>query len=388
MTVDIVQSLAAEALSTFAAARSNSVPRTPDSGPAVLATLAVETGDAVSAEMARAALEAWLDHYAGAVDGLALFGGLAGLFAGASTAASVVPQLRSMAAAIGARMSASIAERQAVEGAWHDYDLVSGPAGVVLGLLTDPECPPALVLPPARRLAALCADPELRALRVRAYARDDRRAWNLGRVNTGVAHGVGGVVAALRAAYESAGFRDLRQPLERACRWLVRASVTDARGVLTWPAGALGAGGPGVGAATRRQAWCYGTPGVAWCLWDAGRALDDVALRSFALAAMRSYCVNFDGDDHFWGEPGDALGVCHGAAGVLAIADAFATHADDPGAAELADRLEAALLSRTDELRTLFASDMTLLTGASGILSVLLLRRDARRGWLNQLALR
>ncbi|MHC3388653.1 hypothetical protein ACLQ2E_04235 [Streptomyces lavendulocolor] len=49
---------------------------------------------------------------------------------------------------------------------------------------------------------------------------------------------------------------------------------------------------------------------------------------------------------NFGHTPGDLLGLCHGAAGVLAVADALARHARLPAAAALAVRLRGRLLDR------------------------------------------
>jgi hypothetical protein len=230
----------------------------------------------------------------------------------------------------------------------------------------------------------------LNRLRVSGYREDKLRNWNCGRINTGLAHGVGGVIAALRSASEidRSLADELKGPLRRACRWLVDESYVDERGLQTWSVAAL-EGAPAPRGARRRQAWCYGTPGLAWTLWEAGRVLEDAALRSFAEDAMCSFCAVFD--DRFYiddGPPDDALGICHGAAGTLAIADAFAVHANHAEAEKLAAALQAYLLARTDKLLALAESNMTLLTGASGILAVLLVRAGRQRHWLAQLGLR
>jgi hypothetical protein len=227
-------------------------------------------------------------------------------------------------------------------------------------------------------------------LRVGFYRDDRLRSWNFGRINTGMAHGVAGVAAALRAASETAPWvrQQLGPPLRRVCRWLMEESFNDSRGLLTWtPGGREGA--PPPSGASSRQAWCYGAPGVAWALWESARVLDDPGLRSFAEDAMRTFCAAFAEERYIDDAPADdALAFCHGAAGTLAIADAFARSAKLTEAASLADRLEAYLLARLDEVQALAERNMTLLTGASGILAVLLTRHGGRRDWLSQFALR
>jgi lantibiotic biosynthesis protein len=274
--------------------------------------------------------------------------------------------------------------------AWEDYDLAFGPAGVILALGTDRGCPPEYVRPAARHLALLCQRDDLDGLRIGRYHGDERRAWDYGRINTGLAHGITGVAAALCAASEtSAALREeLSAPLQRLCRWLVAASYIDPRGLRAWDPAHCGQR-QDASVARRRQAWCYGTPGVAWTLWEAARVLQEPPLQDFAEDAMRSFCSAFD--ESFYIDPDpihDALPICHGAAGTLAIADAFLLHAGLLEASTVCNRLEAYLLAHIDDIRSLAQKNMTLLTGASGALAVLLTRYGARRDWMSQIALR
>jgi hypothetical protein len=171
---------------------------------------------------------------------------------------------------------------------------------------------------------------------------------------------------------------------------LVGQSYVDDRRLVTWTPAARG-GAPPQGA-SRRQAWCYGTPGTAWTLWEAGRVLADHDLQLFAVGAMRSFCRAFEVGFYLYdsdgGSPGETLAICHGAAGTLAIADAFARHAGMPEAARLADSLEAYLLARLDEVRGLAAVSMGLQAGAGGVLATLVTRQGGDRRWLGLAALR
>ncbi|EWM12828.1 lanthionine synthetase LanC family protein [Kutzneria sp. 744] len=126
----------------------------------------------------------------------------------------------------------------------------------------------------------------------------------------------------------------------------------------------------------RRQGWCYGIPGIAWALWTAGARADAVRL-------VRILCQTFDPEVNLYGRDADRLGICHGAAGVLLIADAFA-RCGVTGAAGLRDLMRAYLLERLDLLPSL---DETLLTGASGVLAALLTVDGANPHWLRSLGL-
>ncbi|MFI9388515.1 lanthionine synthetase LanC family protein [Kutzneria sp. NPDC052558] len=125
-----------------------------------------------------------------------------------------------------------------------------------------------------------------------------------------------------------------------------------------------------------RQGWCYGMPGIAWALWTAGA-------RAEAMRYLRILGQTFDPDRNLHGRDADRLGICHGAAGVMLIADAF-VHAGVDAARGLRDLTHAYLADRLDLVSTL---DETLLMGASGVLAALLTVEGADRRWLRCLGL-
>jgi hypothetical protein len=202
-------------------------------------------------------------------------------------------------------------------------------------------------------------------------------------------HGVTGVASALRHAVET--FEDgseYRPALRRACDWLVGEAYLADRDFITWPVvGREGA--KASGSADRRQAWCYGTPGVAWTLWDAGRVLGDPSLQVLGEEAMQSFCRVFNIDFSFpIHDIAEELAICHGVAGTLAVADAFARYAGLREAANLRGRLDQYLVDRVDQIADIASTDMTILNGASGIVSVMLSVHGGARSWLCQIALR
>jgi lantibiotic biosynthesis protein len=359
-----------------------------DAGPALLASLAVATG-LDDLELAHQVLARWLVGLPGGNSHLGAFEGLAACLVATQAASSFYPRFGPLAMAVSdsiANLSSARCWRTS-KVAWEDYDLICGPAGIVLALVAG-HASIDQSLPPARHLVQLC-DRELTGFRLGDDRGDERRFWNLGRVNTGLAHGVTGVAAALRAMVDaSAGAEEFAQPLRRVCAWLMCESYLDGRRVRTWPPAGLDGRRPPQGL-SRRQAWCYGTPGVAWTLWDAGRALNDRELQAFALDAMRSFCTAFEERWYLDDGPVDAtVGICHGAAGTLAVADAFARHASLPAAAVLRDHLATYLLDRLEDVHKLARENMSLLSGAAGVLAVLLTVSGGARGWLTQIALR
>lgn len=351
---------------------------------------------------------AWASRYARGAGYPGVYGrGLAGCALGLGHAARVEPRL-ARAARLATRQVAQWGAQfrwdgQAGSGlAARDYDLISGVAGVTAALAAlDPFAPrlpdnqvalAALV----GALVDLCDSDDLDGLRIRSHAGIELARWNVGTVNVGLAHGVPGVLAALVAAWPllpSASRPAAAQAIRRVARWLVRHGCRYGE-VHGWPfavGGSVAGGGHGPSSSTqwRRQAWCYGTPGVAWQIAEAGRVLADGELREVGVAAMASLCVAWDDDYHLDASTtSDRLAFCHGAAGVLAVSDAFALHCGLLVAGRLADHLAALVARRLPEVGELARRDLSALSGASGVLSVLLSRDPDRRGWLCAVGLR
>lgn len=316
-------------------------------------------------------------------------GGLAGTLVGLRLGAALHPRLHPVADRLRDRLAAAAAtrggRRRGVRLA--DYDLVLGPAGTLLAHCAGTRPEPGHLLPYRDRLAALCDADDLWRLRADGYADHPHLAWLQGRVNTGMGHGAAGVAAALAAAVRHAG-PGAGDALRRVVAWLEGQVYEDARGLRTWPGAGLDGRAPPRGAVPR-QAWCYGAPGVAWALWDAADALGDTGAADRAAAVFTRLADRYDEGFHLSGDgPADVLGLCHGAAGVLAVADAFARHARHAGAARLRERL-ASLLRRRLPRAAASGWPAELLTGAPGALAALLTAaHGASRAWLPCLGLR
>jgi hypothetical protein len=358
-----------------------------DSGPMVLASLAYSAGVA-SDDLARQVVGRWLRELAEHVHSAGAFDGLGGFIAGVRAGATVDPQLSSLADRLIDQTPRWLQDMQWRSSlvAWRDYDLFNGPAGLLLAGAARGSTVP--FVRAARHLALLCDQPSLERLRAGTEI-DPRSAFNIGRINTGLAHGVTGVASALRHAVETFdNGDDYRPALKHTCDWLVQEVYLADCGLITWPPVGYEGKNPSF-AVDDPQAWCYGTHGVAWALWDAGRVLEDSSLQMLGEEAMRSFCVVFD-EERFIARPdvGETLSICHGAAGTLAVADAFAHHTHLREAASLRNRLDNYLMNRVDEVAKLARADMTMLNGAGGIMSVLLTAGGGSRAWLSQLTLR
>jgi lantibiotic biosynthesis protein len=385
-----VHAAAQQALVTFAAA---SAEDPGDAGPAILATaLATAStkgkGDPPPLEddtPACRALVSWLHELRRPSHPGTLCGGNAGRLLALRIAATSWPRLDGLAAAVRARLcaQAAITPWASMNVGWPDYDLVTGPAGVLLAFAADPDIDATGRAPLVAHLAQLCADEDLRGLRVRQYRDEKLRGWNYGRINMGLAHGMPGIVAALRASADADGLADPVEPtLRRLTGRLLEHCYNDPRGVLTWPTGS----DDSVIArqrASRREAWCYGCPGIAWTLWEAGRVLGDQNVQAVASDAAASFIAAYDDDFYL-----DTLSICHGAAGLLVIFDAFSRHTSLPGADAMREHLIVYLEDRLAAVTELAQANCSLQSGASGVLLALLTAYGGDRRWLAAVALR
>jgi hypothetical protein len=271
---------------------------------------------------------------------------------------------------------------------FRDYDLILGISGAVTGLATLPDRAPGHLRPGVRYLLRLCLTDRLAGLRIGDDGGHALSTWATGRINHGMAHGCTGVLAALLAArpvLDGAEQDQMTDAVAAIARHLREATYQDVRGVISWPHASID--GPS-DSPPQRQGWCYGTPGVAWQLTEAGRALDDRGLVELGEAAMDSLCAAWD-DEYYLRPrvPTDQLALCHGAAGVLAVARAFDRAGPEPASSSLADHLNALLHRRIADVDRLADADPTMLTGAAGVLATLL-TGSAAAAWLRCFGLR
>jgi class I lanthipeptide synthase len=365
-----------------------------DPGPLVLAALAARSNGGVIRERV---LERWLEELRLLLQSGALTFGPAGPFAALAVARPVVPRLGPLCHSLWDQVAEGLPGDcwRTRDVTWVDYDVIRGPAGMLLSLVASGRLRAdgaaarrRLAGRCARQLLELCGEEELASFRLGRDHGDERLRWGEGRVNTGLAHGVAGVALALRSALEHglAPAGRTRAALTRLASWLVAQSYVDRTGLRAWPHADLDGGAPPP-QALRPQSWCYGTPGIAWSLWESGRVLGRREIQSFALAAMGSWCARVVPPIDRSADRSAQLALCHGVAGDLAIADCFARHARFAPAAKRARELERRLVREFDPDSPL-ARDASLLDGAPGILAVLLTRRGAPRGWLVPLGLR
>ncbi|MFF0793408.1 lanthionine synthetase LanC family protein [Streptomyces spiralis] len=225
-----------------------------------------------------------------------------------------------------------------------------------------------------------------------------------GHLDCGLAHGAPGVAVALAAAWQAGHRRPGHlQALRGLTSWL-RAAADDGEGPV-WPAalpahrdagprafrsdragprepGVIGETPPGPAVPDQeRPGWCYGSAGVSAALRTAADALDDDALRQFAVsgfeAALRRTRLRRV----------TTPVLCHGLAGLLMICLDFAAVSE--AARGAVPHLVTELLARADPERPFLFADRSpssdpddgpgLLTGAAGVVLALLAATGDRR---------
>ena len=381
--------LAREALHLFAATpRSRDMPWDP--GPMVLADHArLEAGQLETTSAA------WLERIPAPPGPFSVFAGHAGLVMGLwhLSRAGLPDQAVMKRTHARLRDELLLASRRAGWARpvrdWYDYDLVTGPAGLLLSMLPDGAVEAEQLAPVVAHLVGLLEAEDLAALRPDGCGADTQRRWNLARVNLGLAHGVPGVIAALSGYVRRYAPEDERvyMALERATGWLIAQAHRDRRGLTTWAPGSE-AGLPDPAPASHREAWCYGAPANAWVIWEAGDVLDRPAFRSFALETFHAYASRFDPAFHLDRDPLERLAICHGAAGIMLIADAFVRHAGFAPAEALRGAMRELVEARLGDVPAMMVANPTMLSGASGVLSAIFTIQGGRRDWLSALGMR
>ncbi|GHF71035.1 hypothetical protein GCM10018790_56090 [Kitasatospora xanthocidica] len=332
------------------------------------------------------------------VTGLGLFAGLAGMAFTTAYLAGGQDRYRSLLDDIDRGLYDRIPHRIPGDDgqglAVGTFDLVSGWTGVAAYLHSRPPGPErnrtlATLL---ARLVDLCRAPRepdgMPAWHTpHALIADDgmRARYPAAIANCGLAHGVTGPLALLALAHaDGPVVPGHTEAIHRAAAWLRARHVDGPRGggypaVVAYPAAGdePGTAEQPPAPSPARDAWCYGSPGVARALWLAGTALGDRGLTDAATDALRTVLAR----PVPWRRI-DSPGFCHGVAGLLQITLRFAADTGDgtirAGAGRLVDQLLAAYRPRSPygyrsvEPDGSRADRVGLLEGTPGIALVLL----------------
>lgn len=150
----------------------------------------------------------------------------------------------------------------------------------------------------------------------------DKERFPKGNFNLGLAHGIPGVLALLSiASLHGIQVEGQQQAILRMAEWIQKHRRENEKGFF-WETvipfedeGKIIKNPPYTG----RDAWCYGTPGVASSMYLAGRALKSEEIKKLSLETFR--CV-FNRTVEEWHLPGPTF--CHGISGLLLITHSLA----------------------------------------------------------------
>ncbi|MEJ8547464.1 lanthionine synthetase C family protein [Brevibacillus borstelensis] len=284
-----------------------------------------------------------------------------------------------------------------------DYDVINGAAGIARYLLLRLDQPgmEKLLREVIAYLLIVAGEKELSGQTVPAWhiakenqaTRADKARFPQGNFNCGLSHGIPGVLALLSIALQRGVEVDGQgEAIQRIAEWLLAWKQSDAYGALWAPQLSLEnvRGVKQIDPFVHREAWCYGTPGVARALWLAGEALGRAEWKRIAL---ESYRGTFRRPQELWNLY--APTICHGYAGLLLMTQRMYVDSGDEELGAIRDRL-------TEQVIAMFAKEAPfgfcevqrnstgdrqlhypgLLDGAAGTSLVLLsLLRDEAPGW-------
>ena len=324
----------------------------------------------------------------------ALFGGGAGFASALRVATSVEERfsrsLQALDSSLGEQILNTPAAKRERGLRFDDFDIISGAAGTLsyLGSIHKPEGPAkrardslehyindlgqSLI---AGNLDRVTIFPENYPLPLYEEMFPD------GYINTGLSHGIPGMLLALSIAAGQASDPRSMETIEGIHEWVLGASVSDGwgQGVSSTPGSASG-DCKDLNCSTDHSelfAWCYGTPGVCIAMLAAGRALGSIEMVDNAVACFERGLERFLSS----ASPIFTPTLCHGYAGIVLIVAEFAS-AGSLLCRERLPQMTENLLAQIDldtpfgvrdqDTPGHFVDDPTVLTGSAGV-SLLLL---------------
>lgn len=205
-------------------------------------------------------------------------------------------------------------------------------------------------------------------------------------VNLGLSHGIPGILLVLLRAYEAGiavpkqleAIRYLAEYLFESCVITADDSFWEAQKII------------GIGkdkAVPARDAWCYGTPGVAYSLLIAARVLKQEKMRELAVESMKQSLSKLR----------DVISptFCHGLSGLCCLARKFYEYTKDEYFYEMYMKLLDQILElysdenpfgfidkELEKGKVVDKNEIGLLTGTSGVLlTILSCYRPVKTGW-------
>lgn len=140
-----------------------------------------------------------------------------------------------------------------------------------------------------------------------------------GCLDTGLAHGISGVLIALaKASLQNITVKGQEEAMKTIVTWLQSLQMDLGPLKSIWPSRfgveQLDQGFEKFGSRAYRDGWCYGAPGIAMALFIASHALRDAQLYEYAIKSMENVSQRILSEDVL-----KCLSFCHGYAGVLTI---------------------------------------------------------------------
>lgn len=234
-------------------------------------------------------------------------------------------------------------------------------------------------------LVKLCEDREYKGVVVPGwlisydmYTGYDREEYPNGHFNCGMSHGIPGVLALMSIALiKGVEVPGQCEAIHKIANWIMKWKGQDKYGPL-WPARVSWEenleGKPKN--VVPREAWCYGSPGVARSLWLSGIAVDNGEWKNAALETFRGTAIR---PEEKWNIESDTF--CHGKAGLLQMVQRMYSESGDELIGELRNKLLKQVLDlwNPDELYGYQEKEHSdrqniagLLDGAAGVFTVLI----------------
>jgi lantibiotic modifying enzyme len=205
------------------------------------------------------------------------------------------------------------------------YDHISGLSGVAVYLLsrTKGDMPQKALLQILETLVQLSrkndqglfgftTQPEWR----RGFLANNSQMEN-GMVDCGMAHGIVGALSVMSLALsKGVEVEGIRESVRTIADWLITHIMNDEWGI-GWPAavGIIDGQYSTVNNSIAEDGWCYGAPGIAMALLNAGRALGESEFSAYAIEALRSGNRRAQTQRILHRSPA----LCHGLAGMCQI---------------------------------------------------------------------
>ncbi|EGK09732.1 lantibiotic epidermin biosynthesis protein EpiC [Desmospora sp. 8437] len=207
------------------------------------------------------------------------------------------------------------------------YDVISGFAGVGRYLLREKDDPETRqVLKELIRYLVRLSEPiQVKGYKVPGwyvprryqFTEEDKINYSEGSFNCGLSHGIPGPLALLSLAFsQGVEVEGQREAIGRMADWLLRCRVRGDHGYY-WPS--VVTFRQEITTSTQleqtRDAWCYGTAGVAYSLYLAGQAL---GVEEYKKSGFEGFRAIFDRPSEIQNLDGPTF--CHGLSGLVHLA--------------------------------------------------------------------